>query len=184
MLNKDDLDELIKACLKKNEHAQRKLFSLMYQFTMSVASRYGQNQMETEEIANNALYKMLDKLRQYQKGSEFKAWLRKVIIHCGIDYYRKYHKNKARSIDINHGTIRNTGSDRLEQDYLLDMIRRLSPKYKMVFNLFVMEGYSHEEISKELDISVGTSKSNLSKARKKLQSWVIAHQNQMTKYGK
>ncbi len=140
--------------------------------------------METEEIANNALYKMLSKLHQFQHGTDFKAWLRRIIVNCGIDYYRKYHKQKTRLLDMNPTIVRNSASDSLDSDYLLEMIHRLSPQYKMVFNLYVMEGYSHEEIAKELDISIGTSKSNLSKARKKLQLWVMAHQKQMMKYGK
>ncbi|MDA9773491.1 RNA polymerase sigma factor [Saprospiraceae bacterium] len=182
-MNTTQLKSLIVACQKNKSKAQRKLFQQMYQFAMSIATRYGQNREETEEIANNALYKMLAKIDQYKEHTPFTLWVRRIVINCGIDYYRKYHKNQSREIDI-QAHSRNLGENKLETEYLLQMIRRLSPKYRMVFNLFVMEGYSHEEIAKEMEISIGTSKSNLSKARHKLQGWVLAHQDQMEKYGK
>ena len=182
-MNRTQLKNLIVACQKNKMKAQRKLFQEMYQFAMSIATRYGQNREETEEIANNALYKMLAKIDQYKIHTPFKLWVRRIVINCGIDYYRKYHKNQSHEIDI-QAHSRNLGEKKLETEYLLQMIRRLSPKYRMVFNLFVMEGYSHEEIAQEMEISIGTSKSNLSKARQKLQGWVLAHQDQMEKYGK
>ena len=140
MIKVDNLESVIQGCLKRDEKSQRELFGLMHAFTMSIATRYGQNSMETEEIANNALLKMLEKIAQYKIGTDFKAWLRKIVINSGIDYYRKYHKRKLRNIDIRPEIIRNSASDQLETEYLLQMIRRLSPKYKMVFNLYVMEG--------------------------------------------
>ena len=150
---------------------------------MSIASRYGQSLQESEEIANDGFYKMLTRLDQYQSHIPFELWLRRIIINCGIDHYRKYHKN-IDLIDVPEQKInRNSAVEKLESEYLLECIRALSPVYRMVFTLFAIEGFSHEEIAEQLQISVGASKSNLHKARKKLQLMIRDISQENSNYG-
>lgn len=153
----------------------------MYNYGMSIASRYGDTKEEIEEIANDGFFKMLIKIHLYDEQIPFKLWLRKIIINCGIDHYRKKKKFKNETQNITIITnpeatwVNNVGSLKIDSEYLLDCIKKLSPVYKMVFVLYSIEGYSHREIASELNISEGTSKSNLHKARQNLQAMVKQH---------
>lgn len=180
-----ELALLIEGCREGDAECQKRLFLQMYNYGMSVAARYGQHLQETEEIANDGFYKMLDNIHRYRQEVPFKLWLRRIIINCGIDYYRKQQtRERAQASQPTRGNIRNAGADELDREYLLQLVRELPSQYRMVFVLHVIEGYKHEEIAKQLGISRGTSKSNLAKARKKLQALVILHNRQVTEYGK
>ncbi len=170
-MSKKELYELIAECKKNNSSSQRKLFDYMYNYGMTIASRYGNTLAESEDIANEGFYKVLKHIAKYKAEVPFLAWVRRIIINCAIDNFRR--KKKGQVI-ISLPTINtwNKGSKTLDNEYLLDMIRSLSPQYKMVFVLHSIEGYSHEEIAKKLNINKGTSKSNLAKARKKFQQMV------------
>lgn len=156
----------------------------MYNYGMSVAARYGRNRQETEEIANDGFLKMLRNIHQYQDQVPFKLWLRRIIINCGIDHYRKRQAQKEGIYELRPPVTYNKASEQLEGEYLLQLVQHLPAQYRIVFVLHVIEGYSHEEISLELGIARGTSKSNLAKARKKLQDMLRIHQQQVQGYGK
>ena len=156
----------------------------MYNYGMSVAARYGQNEQETEEIANDGFLKMLRNIHQYQDQVPFKLWLRRIIINCGIDHYRKRQAQQKGIYDLRPPITHNQATERLEGEYLLRLVQHLPPQYRIVFVLHVIEGYSHAEIASSLGISRGSSKSNLAKARKKLQQMLQIHQQQISGYGK
>lgn len=176
-----ELQHIIKGCIKNDSSCQRKLFDYMYNYGMSVASRYGQSLQESEDIANEGFYKILKSIEKYKPSIPFLLWVRRIIINCGIDHYRKRKMIVNSVSDISQQTT-NLGEQGLNADYLLDMIRRLSPQYRMVFVLHSIDGFTHEEIAKKLNISKGTSKSNLSKARKKLQEMVAIHNQENVTY--
>ncbi len=178
-----ELNILITKCQKQHAASQRKLYDLYYNYGMTIASRYSNNKQETEEIANDGFVKLFRGIDKYKKEIPFKAWLRTIFISCGIDHYRKFKNQKVKYLHPQE-TRRNTGADSLDSEYLLQMIRKLSAQYRMVFVLHVMEGYTHEEIAKELNISRGTSKSNLSKARNNLKNMVKQHALETVKYGR
>ncbi len=172
-MNAKDLKKLINACKTKDRTSQKMLFYHVYDFGLNIARRYSSSLEEAEEIANDALYKMLVHIENYNEESPFLLWLRRIIINTGIDHYRKS-KNKSNQIELlPSNKIRNLGSDKLDSEYLLEFLDRLSPQYKMVFVLHVLEGFSHKEIATRLNISNGTSKSNLSKARTNLKRMII-----------
>lgn len=173
-MNEKELYHLIAECKKNDSHAQRKLFSYMYNYGMTVASRYGSTLAESEDIANEGFYKVLKNIGKYDPKIPFLAWVRRIIINCGIDHFRKQRSKKMASVKP-LSTISNNGLKALESEYLLQMVRSLPPQYKMVFVLHAIEGFSHEEIASKLKINKGTSKSNLAKARKKLQEMVTQH---------
>ena len=118
--------------------------------------------------------------QKYDSKIPFLLWVRRVIINCGIDNYRKSKKYQEK-VFVADNHLTNDGMSQLESEYLLKMVRSLSPQYKIVFVLHTIDGYSHEEISKKLNISKGTSKSNLSKAKKKLQE-MLKQFNKNTAY--
>ena len=141
----------------------------MYQYGMGIAAGYASSTDEIGEIANDGFLKMFLHIDRYKKHVPFDLWLRRIIINSGIDHYRKYHKSqhkKTKSLVAERSV--NQGLLKLEEDDLLRQIQQLSPAYRLVFVLYVVEGYTHAEIAKKLKISIGSSKSNLHKAREKL----------------
>ena len=144
---------------------------MFYAYGMSITLRYAGSREQGTAILNDAFMKVFDHIRKYDTDRPFKPWLRRIIINTAIDHY---HKNQRKP---NFSEFELTENQMVEEETILsgityqeivDMLRELSPAYRAVFNLFVIEGYSHEEISKKLGISVGTSKSNLAKAKRKL----------------
>lgn len=170
--NKRHLQLLLDACRQGNRSGQKKLYRLFYGYVFSIALRYGDNRAEAEEILNESFLNVFTKLDQYDETYEFKKWLRKIVVNAAIDYHRKYKKLDvhpvAEQVDITDGE--NEGWNKLLYEDVLAHVQQLPPRYRLVFNLYVMEGFKHHEIAEQLNISVGTSKSNYAKARRILQN--------------
>ncbi|MEZ4956476.1 MAG: RNA polymerase sigma factor [Saprospiraceae bacterium] len=163
---------LVTACKNRNVDGQRKLYELFYSYGMSVCLRYTGNRDEAQEVLNDGFYRVFTKIDLYDQEQPFKSWFRVILIHAAIDYHRKYHKLDAfaelDSFDNLH-PVQNDGLDNLLYEDVMECVQNLSPQYRLVFNLYAVDGLTHSEIAQRLDISVGTSKSNYSKARGKLQ---------------
>ena len=132
-------------------------------------------------MMNDGFVKIFSKLDKYSRGLPFKSWIRKVMINSAIDYFRRNEKH-YHSLDISRGhyeSMSETVIEKLSEQEILQAIQLLPPSYKMVFNLFAIEGYKHEEIANMLNISEGTSKSNLSVARSKLQKILSTDQERL-----
>jgi RNA polymerase sigma-70 factor (ECF subfamily) len=167
------LATIIDGCLKGERQYQKQLYELFYGYAMSICLRYSQRHEHAVEIANDGFLKVFTKLDMYNPNRSFKAWLRRIMINTSVDHYRKEVKHVANHQDIEqHTQISNneTVLDQMAFDQVLSQIQLLSPSYRTVFNLYVIDGYKHEEIATMLGISVGTSKSNLSRARIQLQN--------------
>jgi RNA polymerase sigma factor (sigma-70 family) len=169
-------EHLIKDCQRGDPSAQRQLYKHFYAYGMNICLHYSKSRDEAQEILNDGFLKAFKKINSYQNKGSFKAWLRRILIHSAIDYFRKYHKQEAvlEIIHIREPSINNSGSHQLELDDVLKLVQQLPPAYRIVFNLHVVEGYTHWEIAQQLGITTGTSKSNLSKARMKLQKALAA----------
>lgn len=138
---------------------------------MSICKRYVLNDADAAHVLNDGFLKVFTYIEKYEQEKSFKSWIGRIIANTAIDHYRANLKFKDHDeIDL-HTNIGNPAGvyDHLAYKDLLDLIRSLSPAYRTVFNLYAIDGYSHEEIAGLLKISVGTSKSNLFKARQKLQ---------------
>ena len=168
---------LISRCKKFDPQSQKLLYLAMYDMGMSIAKRYATTIEDAEEIAHDGFHKMLTQIGKYKEAIPFNLWVRRIIINCGIDHYRK-NKNKTQKINESQLkiSVRNLGAEKMNQEYLLNILNVLSPQYKMVFVLYVIEGYKHKEISQMLKISIGASKSNLSKARAILKKSITAYE--------
>lgn len=170
------LETYINSCIRNEREGQKALYKHFYGFAMGICLRYANNRLDAAGILNDGFFKVFKNIEKYEKGKPFKAWLGRIITNTAIDYYRANLKF-AEHIDI-------SGYDEVAQEQsvyaklayedLLSLIQKLSPAYRTVFNLFAIDGHSHEEISEMLSISVGTSKSNLFKARQKLQDMLKA----------
>jgi RNA polymerase sigma factor (sigma-70 family) len=172
-LNQDpsSMQLLLQGCKKNDRESQRLLYQHYYGYAMSICMRYCRSYEESKEIVNDGFMKVFKKIDQHVTESSFKAWLRKIMINSAIDHYRKEVKHQNHT-DIEQAVLPVTASnhaiDDLSYAELIGMVQRLSPGYRAVFNLHVIDGFTHEEISGILGISEGTSKSNLMKARENL----------------
>ncbi len=145
---------------------------------MAICDRYTVDREDAIEIFNDGFLKIFKEIHRYQPAyddelNSFKGWLRRIMINTAIDHHRKYHKNSFK-VELDSAMIflpseEENAFDRISYDEIIQAIRELSPAYRTVLNMFIVDGFSHEEIANQLAIAVGTSKSNLSKARQQLQ---------------
>ena len=191
LLSADELTSHIRACSLNNRESQKKIYSSFYGYAMAICDRYASNQEDAVEIINDGFLKIFREIPNYQPAysdvvSSFKGWLRKIMIYTAIDHFRKYNKHKMVT-DLDNVVYQVSANtidvlDRISHEEIIRSVQKLSPGYRAVFNLFVIDDLSHEEIAKHLGISVGTSKSNLAKARKQLQKILfIEQQNEIAK---
>ncbi|MFY7965462.1 MAG: RNA polymerase sigma factor [Chitinophagaceae bacterium] len=151
------------------------MYKIFYGYAAAICMRYTTKKEDLVEVVNDGFLKIFNDFKNF-RGVEnnneaiIRGWIKRIMINTSIDYYRKYYKNEPTIIETDTQLEieifkYETPVDKLSYDELIRLIQQLSPMYKMVFNLFVIDGLSHDEISERLNISVGTSKSNLSKAR-------------------
>jgi RNA polymerase sigma-70 factor (ECF subfamily) len=167
------LEDMALACSTGQVAAQRGLYERLYPYAMSIALHYAGQREEAEDVTQDSFVKLFRQLGKAVPTGSIRAYMSRVVINTSIDLIRK-RKRQPRTEEISDqslrkaGSTRNTGSDRLEEAEIYRLLQMLPPAYRLVFNLHVLEGYTHPEIGKKLGINEGTSKSNLSKARKKL----------------
>lgn len=152
---------------------------------MSICLRYAKSKMEAQEILNDSFLKVFIKIEKYNVEKSFKGWLRRILINTALDNYRKYSKHYYLQNINSIPDVQDNNVDvqaELAYEDLLAIIQQLSPAYRTIFNLYVIDGFKHEEIAEKLNISVGTSKSNLSKARENIR--ILIKKNDQESYAK
>jgi len=178
LLSADELLAHIEGCVRNRRESQKIIYSSFYGYAMAICDRYVNNQDDALEIMNDGFLKIFLEIGKFKPAfedvnSSFKGWLRKIMVYTAIDHFRKNKKHKIvgeiEPIIYQMPAWTETAIDQLSYDEIIRSIQFLSPGYRTVLNLFIIEGFSHEEISRELGIPIGTSKSNLAKARRQLQ---------------
>jgi RNA polymerase sigma factor (sigma-70 family) len=169
------LEQLIEGCVNGNRQSQNQLYNLLMPKMFAVCLRYSKNREEAEELLQEGFIKVYEYIHQYKFNGPFEGWARKIMVNCALQRYRsKRQMHAIVSIDIN--LAEQPGNEeiisRLGTKELLKMVQQLSPAYRTIFNLYVLEGMKHREIAERLGISEGTSKSNLFNARAFLQKAV------------
>lgn len=169
-------EELLYKSVRGDRKSQEKLYRQFYWFAMGVCMRYTQSRDEALEIVNDGFLKIFTKGDQYDSKFPFKAWFRRIIVNTALDFYRSqqkhyFHENIEEAYEVSSND--SSPLSQLNHEEIIGLVQRLPSGYKMVFNLFVIDGFSHEEISNQLGISVGTSKSNLSRAREALRKMIL-----------
>ena len=172
----DNPEELLRMSVRGDRKSQEKLYRQFYGFAMGVCVRYTKNREEALEVVNDGFLKVFTKGDLYDAKYPFKAWFRKIIVNTALDFYRSqqkhyFHENIEEAFNISSNE--SSALSQLNHEELLKIVEQLPSGYRMVFNLFVIDGFSHEEISNQLNISVGTSKSNLSRARDMLRKMIL-----------
>ena len=169
-------NNLINECKKGDRRAQNNLYEQCYDLLISICYRYEKNQEDARHMLNIGFLKIATNLEKFPSGGNFRLWIKKIMINAIIDEYRKNKKRKElisyqdlqeeSVINMNFGE--NTSHYKHNVEELELMIQTLPGNMRKVFNLFAVDGYSHKEISELLNMPVGTSKSQVSKARTKL----------------
>ena len=161
-------EELISRCKTGDGKAQELLYKQFAGKMLAVCMRYATDRMEAEDMLQNGFIKMFHKLADYRGEGSFEGWVRRIMVHSSIEYYRKHHK-MMQVVDIEESgyeqSVNPMAAENLDAKDLMALIQQLSPGYRMVFNLYALEGYSHREIAEIAGITEGASKSQLSRAR-------------------
>lgn len=166
------LSDLLAGCLRNQRQSQELLYRQFYGYAMSICLRYVPTREGALEVLNDGFLKVFTRLDQYDPAQPFKGWLRRILINTAVDHYRQevrhhYHSD-VEQIEQTAVSESVDAFGQLAHEDLLALVQRLSPAYRVVFNLYVIDGFTHEEIAGQLGISVGASKSNLARARENL----------------
>jgi len=163
---------LIEACAKQERWAQQKLYETYYPAMIGVCMRYVGNADDARDVLHEGFIKVFRNIAKYQPGTSLKAWIHRIMVNASIDYYRKQQRRRTEDIEEAYGlSSKDTDAvSRCSEQEILAAVQKLSPVYRTVFNLYVIEGYPHKDIAKMLGITESTSRSNLLKARVKLQN--------------
>jgi RNA polymerase sigma factor (sigma-70 family) len=169
-----ELKKIIKDCVSGDVRAKEALYKLFAPKMFGVCLRYAKDRTDAEDSLQEGFMKVFKYIDKYRHEGSFEGWVRRIMVNISLEKYRKQHlMYPVEDISIYEKTNYNDDVlDKISADELIEQIQKLSPRYRMVFNLYVLEGMSHLEISKEMKISVGTSKSNLARARDVLKGLV------------
>ena len=170
-----DHQKLIKDCLKRNIKAQRDLYELFSKNMLGVCYRYTRSMKDAEDVLQEGFVKVFLNLEQYKSEGELGAWIRRIMVNTALNFLkrnRKYQQEMYFTEEYMHPVAGDDPAIRLQARELADLIRQLPHGYQVIFNLHAVEGYSHVEIGEILGISDGTSRSQYSRARNLLITWI------------
>ena len=172
-LESSHVKSLLEGCLRDDRTSQKMLYRVFYSYGMSICLRYADSREEAAEILNDGFMKIFSNLKKFDFNKPFRPWLRKIMVNLSINrYHQKKRKVETEKISNHNESDSEKILSGISYQEVIELIQKLPPSYRTVFNLYVIDGYSHEEIAKMLGISVGTSKSNLFKAKDQLKKIV------------
>jgi RNA polymerase sigma-70 factor (ECF subfamily) len=170
------LDKLIKQCANNDRKAQKEIYQLFAGKLFSICLKYSKNKQEAQDNFQDGFIVIFDKIGQFNFKGSFEGWLKRVMINTVLLKYRKKNVLNIVTEEIPDEVIVDVDDDEISLDFLLNLINELPDRYRMVFNLYALDGYSHKEISEMMQIAEGTSKSNLARARAILKQKIEIHQ--------
>lgn len=173
------LKKLIKQCAKNDRKAQDQIYHLFAGKLFSVCLKYSKNKQEAQDNFQDGFVTIFKKIDQFKFNGSFEGWMKRVMINTVLIKYRKKNVLNIIAENIPDEVVVDIDDDEISLDFLLNLIQSLPDRYRMVFNLYVLDGYSHKEISKMLKIAEGTSKSNLARARAILKNKIEVHQESL-----
>lgn len=175
---KEEVEQILEGCLREDRRAQHRLYEMFYGKLMAACLRYAKDSDDAQDILQEGLVKVFNNIKKFNQTGSFEGWMKRIVVNTAIDYYRKNKKIKyqfdsehiEKISDTNQEEEENNENDYLDikPQQIVEEVQKLSPAYRTVFNLYIVEGYTHKEIGELLGISDGTSKSNLAKAKRNL----------------
>ena len=170
-------DELIRGCLKGEASCQKEIFYRFASRMLGVCNRYARNCADAEDILQDAFIKVFDKIHQFKFEGSFEGWIRRIVVNTALKKYslRRYEKEVSgyEIKDRDESGMEPSAYAHLTEKEILELINHLPDGYRLIFNLYVIEGFQHDEIAEMLGIQSGTSRSQLVKARNMLQKQII-----------
>jgi len=164
---KEPIEDIIRGCVDGKEEFQRKLYDEFSDRMYGLCLQYSKNSEEAKDILQEGFIKVYQHIHQFSFNGSFAGWVRRVFVNTAIETFRNK-KMKFSDIEIHNVAEPFAFDDIIEElsaQEILKLVQELSPRYRLVFNLYAIEGFTHKEIGKKLNISEGTSKSNLARAR-------------------
>ena len=187
LLSAEELTLHIKGCVLNDRLSQKTIYKAFYNYAKSICDRYAKRNDDALEIVNDAFLKIFREVHRYKPAyadvvNSFTGWLKRIVIHTAIDHFRRNHKHDIVK-DLPDDVIHISAGDktilsRISYHEIIKAIQELTPGYRTILNLYIVEGLSHQEISKLVGITIGASKSNLSKARGQLKK-ILYQRNQI-----
>ena len=180
----DVIDNIIKGCLKGDRKSQEQLYEMFSNRMFGLCLQYANNYDDACDILQDGFIKVFRKMDQFSGKGSFEGWIRRIMINTALERYRsQLHlypltENAVANEEIEYVEV----FDKLSTDELLKLVQDLPPRYRMVFNMYAIEGYNHKEIAEVMGITIGTSKSNLSRAREILQKKVKEYYDSSGEY--
>jgi RNA polymerase sigma-70 factor, ECF subfamily len=177
------LENIISGCLKNNPASQKMLYHLCFEQMMRVCLRYHQNTDDAAVSYNEAMYKVFTKIGQYKQEGEFLGWVRRIMVNTCLNAMKQQARFTAVTIQEDQGQQAYISPEvygQLQRQDLLRYVQELPRSSALVFNLYIMEGYTHEQIAAQLSISPGTSKWHLNNARELLKEKIKSMQQNET----
>ena len=197
MLGIHDEKDLVELCQKQNRNAQKILYDQYYRKMMAICLRYLKNEDDALEVLNNAFLKVFSKIKQYKSEGSLEGWIKRIVINSSIDFARSNKEYKNKFVLTNEFPLYGSPVDEadsfatmgshLSKEQLFELIMELPPATRIVFNLYVIDDFTHKQISKQLKVSEGTSKWHLSNARKLLKEKInkeVIKENKNSGHGK
>lgn len=180
--SQEDVKLIVEGCIQGDRNSQQLLYKATYGKMLGMCMRYARDKDEAKDFLHDGFLKVFEKIKNFKQTGSIEGWIRRIIVNNTIDCIRK--KNKMCFNSDSETSLLNLKDDSEESleklkmvnasaAKIIELIQELSPAYKTVFNLYVVEEYSHKEIAEMLNISIGTSKSNLAKAKGKLRNLYI-----------
>jgi len=171
--------QLLKGCIKNDRKCQEMLYELYAEDMLGVCLGYSGDHDSAKDILQEGFIKVFNNIKKFKGKGSLKGWIRKIIINTAIDHYRQTASQRvfAEIEDDAYIFIEENVLSQINTDELLRLIQKLPDGYRIVFNLYAVEGFSHKEIAEKLQISIGTSKSQLFRAKRLLQEWVLQLEN-------
>lgn len=169
-------EDLVKECVSGNAIAQKKFYDLFARKMMGVCLRYSKDYEEAQDILQDGFVKIFNKLPAFESKGSLEGWVRRIMVNTALDAYRKAKKHQN-NVDVDSVSYLLDSNDftieSINADDLLKIIHSIPEGYRVVFNLFAIEGYSHKEIAERLGVTESTSKSQFSRAKKMLRKILI-----------
>lgn len=176
------LNQLIQNCKKQDIRAQEQLYRLFANKLFAVCLKYSNSYQQAEDNLQDGFITIFGKIKQYQDKGSFEGWMKRIMINTTLQKYRKERVFEIVNEERLEEPELEIEEELLSVDYLLLIIQELPERYRQVFNLYALDGYSHKEIAEMLEITTGTSKSNLCRARILLKEKIEANQVKMAMY--
>lgn len=173
--------DFVAACIEKQSWALKKMYEDHYSIMYPVCLRYANCESDALDILHDGFIKVFRYVGSYKPGTSMVSWIKRIMVNTAIDYYRKESRRRTSDIDEARSVSANNVDvlSKIANDEILSCLQQLTPAYRSVFNLYIIEGYSHKEVAGILGITESTSRSNLVKARSKLRDLLLAKQKDL-----